>query len=300
MENETVNQVQEQSTADQQDNFLAGFDDESPAEVIPADQQEEQGEGAESAEAEAATEEAAEEKDGAADQQAAESAGADAAGAEEKKAAPNSWNIKHMDEDKTLTAEDITPELLQKGMDYDRIRSKYDEAKPIVEVMKQFADSAKMSVPDYLRYIRAEAKRASGMSEDDAKRAVELEDREAAVSAKEAQQKEAADAKTAAEANAQADIAAFASAFPEDFNRYKSDPSVIPPEVWAEVNGGKSLTAAYAAHLVHKAQALANTAVKTAQAKDLNERNNSRAAGSMKSAGNDSKAKDAFIAGFDG
>ena len=296
MENENVNQVQEQvSSEDQRDAFLEGWEDENPVEVASADQQEDTDEAADSAEAEVVAEET-EQKDEAY-QPEADAKEETAAGAEE--AAQPSWKVRHMGEDKTVTAAEVTPELLQKGLDYDRVRSKYDESKAVVEAMTRFAEKANMPLADYVKYLREEEKKASGMSASEAKRAVDLEDREAAVSIKEAQQQEETAKKTAEEAKAQADIADFKQAFPEEYAKYKSDPATIPPKVWAEVNEGKSLTAAYAAHLVQKARNQAAAVAETEKAKALNTRNTMRSVGSMSSAGNDTKVKDPFLAGFD-
>ena len=69
--------------------------------------------------------------------------------------------------------------------------------------------------------------------------------------------------------------------------------------MWEDVRRGLSLTAAYARYAV----ASANDAAKTAQAQvaamELNRKNGARSAGSMQSAGNDSKQKDAFLIGWD-
>lgn len=295
MDNENVNQVQEQ-TADQRDAFLEGWDDEASVEALDADQREETDEVADSALAEDTAEEKEAEQEEA---DPAESPAEEESATGAEKAAPISWNVKHMGEDKTLTAAEVTPELLQKGLDYDRVRGKYDESKAVVEAMTRFAERANMPLAEYVKYLREEEKKAAGMSAAEAKRAVDLEDREAAVSAKEAQQQEETQKKTAEEAKARADIADFEAAFPEEYAKYKSDPATIPPEVWADVNKGKSLTAAYAAHLVQKARQQAAAVAETEKAKALNTRNTMRSAGSMSSVGNDTKVKDPFLAGFD-
>ena len=40
--------------------------------------------------------------------------------------------LRHMDTERTVTEEEIVP-LAQKGLDYDRIRQKYDEGKPLLQ-----------------------------------------------------------------------------------------------------------------------------------------------------------------------
>lgn len=210
------------------------------------------------------------------------------------------WAVKHMGEEKVMGTGDITPELLQKGLDYDRIREKYDEAKPVMAMFTEFARQAGMSVADYAKFIRAEAKKAGGMSEADAKRAVDLEDREAAISEKEAAAQEESSAKEQGEARVQADLAEFAKAFPDIFEQAKSDPKVIPQSVWADIHQGLSLTAAYSRYAVAKAQEEAKSAREGAAADSENRRNAERSAGSMQSAGKDKKTSDPFLDGFDG
>ena len=61
-----------------------------------------------------------------------------------------------------------------------------DRFKPVMDMFSQFANRSGMNTRDYISYIRQEAKKSEGMSSEEAKRAVELEDREATVAAKEA------------------------------------------------------------------------------------------------------------------
>lgn len=217
---------------------------------------------------------------------------------ERKDAAPTAWTIKHMGQERTMTAGEVTPELLQKGLDYDRVRGKYDEAKPVMELFSTFAQKAGMSVEDYVRHIRQEAHRASGMGEEEAKRTVDLEDREAAVQAAEAQKRTAAEEETKRKATVDEDLSQFAKAFPEVFLKAKSDPQTIPQSVWDEVNGGLSLTAAYSRYVVSQAQARIRVAEQQAETGRKNAANAARSTGSMKSAGADSKNTDPFLAGF--
>jgi hypothetical protein len=291
--------VVEMESADQYDAFLDGWDDDSSPVAEEADQPAMETENEASEEV---TEEVAAEEEGNADE-AEESEATETE--EEKEAAPKteqeapSWNIKHMGEERRLTPADITPALLQKGMDYDRIRSKYDEAKPVVELMTQFANKAGMSVTDYIRHIRTEAFKAGGMSEAEAKRSVELEDRETAVAAAEAAQKEKADAEAESKAKINADIAEFAKAFPDVYKQAEKDPKVIPESVWAKVNSGElTLTAAYSRYAVEQAKAEAAAAKQAAAVEAKNAKNAARSTGSMRSAGNDAKNTDAFLEGW--
>lgn len=295
----------EQQPADQPDAFLAGWDQDEAPEQVAENQ---------ATDAEAKADEGhAPEGDGApgSDKGQGQAETAAAVDSGEGKDTPDpgtgseqekqpTWAVKHMGEEKVMGTGDITPELLQKGLDYDRIREKYDEAKPVMAMFTEFAKQAGMSVTDYAKFIRAEAKRAGGMSEADAKRAVDLEDREAAISEKEAAAQEESSAKEQGEARVQADLAEFAKAFPDIFEQAKSDPKVIPQSVWADIHRGLSLTAAYSRYAVAKAQEEAKSAREGAAADSENRRNAERSAGSMQSAGKDKKTSDPFLDGFDG
>lgn len=299
---ENTGAMQEQP-ADQQDVFLSGWEDDSPETEQPADQQDVQEEGAQEEQETAA--ESANAEDEQTEQATADTTAEGEQGAAEGKGqetAPTSWTIKHMGEEKTLGAADITPELLQKGMDYDRVRGKYDEAKPALELLSQYAKQANMTLADYAKHLRVQAKQASGMSAEEASRTVELEDREAAVSAQEAAQQERQQDDTNRKAKVDADLAEFAKAFPEVYAQAKNgDKNAIPDSVWAEVNSGRlSLTAAYAVHAVKQASQQAAAAERMQQAATQNQRNAQRSTGSMRSAGNDTKTKTAFLEGFDG
>ena len=214
---------------------------------------------------------------------------------------PKLWTLRHMDEEKQVGEAEMVV-LAQKGMDYDRIRAKYDEAKPAMEMLAQFAKKAGVSTAEYITAIREQAKQAEGMSEAEAKRAVDLEDREARVAVEEAKVNErkaaeskAVNAQTAEEQRRAADIAEFQKTFPEA----AKDPKSIPPEVWAEVKAGASLVASYSKYAVKAATAAKEAAMREAASAKQNNKNAERATGSMKSAGEESKSKDPFLSGWD-
>lgn len=285
-------------TADQPDAFMDGFDDEAAIDTETADQPEQ--DGGESAKD--APEATADQPEPSADAPSGEQPAAGDKPAEDKPAAEGQdaprWNVKYMDTQRTFTAKDITPELLQKGLDYDRVRGKYDEAKPVMEMFSALAAKANMSVTDFAKTIRAEAKKAEGMSEADARRAVELEDREAAVAAVEAREREAAQTREQRNATVQRDLADFARAFPDVFKQAESDPNAIPQSVWQDVDKGMSLTAAFSRYVAADAAAKVKAANERADTAGKNAANAARSTGSQKSAGNDAKNTDNFLAGF--
>lgn len=288
-----------ENPADQRDAFLDGWDgsddvmdtdqtgteaDETAADTVDAEDDAEAGSEAEAGEAETP----AETQDAESSQQEAESG-------ESREAA---WIIKHNGTELTVRQRDITPELLQKGVDYDRIRGKYDEAKPVMEVFSGLAQANGMSVPDYVRVVRAAMKKAEGLNDEEAERAIALEDREAAVSAREAEQQENEAEESKRSQRVSSDIQEFSTAFPEVFKQAENDPEVIPQSVWEDVRKGLSLTAAYARYAVESANNAVKTAQDQANAAALNQKNSARSAGSMQSAGNNSNKNDPFLEGF--
>lgn len=291
MEENTNTAVEQEQTSD---SFMEGWDDEPVADA--ADQPEE------TTEEEAAPEQAKPDTQS----ESAPTAGAETGGQAQQQEnppadAPKVWNLRHMGEVKQVGEADMVT-LAQKGMDYDRIREKYDESKPVMELFGTFAKQAGMSVQDYVAHIRLQAKQSQGMSTEEAKRSIDLEDREAAVSAKEAEeaqrQQEAAQARQAqnsADARRQADIAEFQKTFPDA----AKDPKSIPAEVWADVRNGSTLVSAYAKYAVAQANAKAQAAEQKAETTSQNQRNAGRSTGSMRSAGENIESKDPFLSGWD-
>lgn len=220
---------------------------------------------------------------------------------EEVPAAPKEWELRHMGEVRRVNEADMVT-LAQKGMDYDRIRAQYDEFKPMMEMFNQFATRQGVNTKDYIAMIRAQAKQQEGLSEADARHAVELEDREAVLAAAEAREQakqqtaqEAAAAQQAAEARRTADIEEFRTLFPEA----AKDPQSIPQEVWAKVRSGERLTTAYTRYALSQAGQQVASARRDAASAQQNQRNAERSTGSMRSAGDGSKSKDVFADAFD-
>lgn len=298
MEETTNTAVEQEQTSD---SFMEGWESDDPV-VDEADQPEETTEEAKPEEAtpDTQSETAAENATETADN--AEQAQAETQQQENPPAdAPKVWTLRYMDQDKQVGETEMVT-LAQKGMDYDRIRGKYDEAKPVMELFGAFAKQAGMSISDYVAHIRIQAKQSQGMSEAEAKRSIDLEDREAAVSAKEAaeaQRQQAANqaqqARNDADARRRADIAEFQKTFPDA----AKDPKSIPAEVWADVRNGSTLVAAYAKYAVAQANAKANAAEQRAETTSQNQKNAGRSTGSMRSAGDSVASKDPFLEGWD-
>ena len=278
MEETTNTAVEQEQTSD---SFMEGWDDEPVAdaadqpeeateEMTPAAEPENQSETATDTEAETTAQEQA---DTSGQTQQQETPPADA---------PKVWTLRYMDQDKQVGEADMVI-LAQKGMDYDRIREKYEESKPVMELFGGFA------------------KQAQGMSTEEAKRSIDLEDREAAVSAKEAEEAQrqqaaaqALQAQNTADARRRADVAEFQKTFPDA----AKDPKSIPAEVWADVRNGSTLVAAYAKYAVAQAKAAQQAAEQRAESTAQNQKNAVRSTGSMKSAGENLNSKDPFLEGW--
>lgn len=214
--------------------------------------------------------------------------------------APRTWNLNYMGKSVTATESDMKV-LAQKGMDYDRIRAGYDEAKPVMALFRDFAEKAGLTVPEYLGRIRAQAKQAQGMSEEEARRSVELEDREAKIAQREAGEREAREAaqaqaarETARREKVQADIAEFMAVFPDAAAKYEE----IPQSVWDDVDGGMSLVGAYSKYRAKAAADAAEAAQREANTRAQNEKNAANSTGSMKTSGTN-VSKDPFLEGWD-
>lgn len=299
-ENEVLDQAEE--TSDQEDHFADGFDEGEPRNEAN------QAADGENAEEEPERDQEPDVPDDGADTTAQETGLTGEQEAQEQEAEQEradgerpgpTWEVNHLGQRRTMEAKDVTPELLQKGLDYDRVREQYDKQKPAMELIATLAGQSGLSPEEYIRTVRLSAKQAEGLSQQDAQRAVELEDREARVAAAEAADRGQREARQAEEEQVRQGLEEFARAFPEAYDRARTDPRAIPEAVWADVRAGLSLTAAYARHAVSQAAQADQTARHTAQDHQLQQKNAQRSTGSMRSAGGDVKNKDAFLAGFD-
>lgn len=192
--------------------------------------------------------------------------------------------LKHLGEDKTVTREEIIP-LAQKGMDYDRIRQKYDE---LTTETAQFYERTSVldtlakqqgfrDADELLNETRAAVlSQNEGLGIELARTRISLENRERELSKKEAgllRTKMGEDSRTHAEELKQTDIMRFAQKFPD------VKPTEIPNQVWMAVRNGESLVSAYIEHENSrlKAQMLAEK---------KNVENRERSAGSKSGVGN--------------
>lgn len=166
-----------------------------------------------------------------------------------------SFSLKHLSETKTVNRDEVVA-LAQKGMDYDRIRQERDqlrqyrqEADPALGLIKSYADRSGMDVAGYIDFVRKQELMAQGVNEPTAAAQVEVEKRQAALDAQNAeaeamrqqQEREQQEERKRSESRAR-DMDAFLSAYPT------VKPDDIPPTVWERVAAGESLMGAYTMH----------------------------------------------------
>lgn len=200
--------------------------------------------------------------------------------------------VTYMNQQRTLSREEAV-QFAQKGMDYDRIRERWDDAKDTIAFIDEQARAAGMDRKAFIDYLRIETKKSQGVSEEEARRTVELENREAVVHEQEAaEQRRIADqqaqqqAAEAAKERRNADFKRFAQKFPD------VDAKDITPDIWARVGKGESLTEIW----LEKE----NNRLKMEQAAaEQNAKNAGRSTGSMASSGGETEKKDPFDEGWD-
>lgn len=214
------------------------------------------------------------------------------------------FELKHLDETRTVNRDEVIA-LAQKGMDYDRIRERYDAAKESIEWYNRNADSVKwleelakkqnMTFEQMVDDTRAQIMASETNQSINVCRGIVANERKAAQL--EAQRK-AMEAKTSAETNERAakekmesDIRDFIKAYPEE----AKDPSKLPTEVWDAVHNGETLTNAYRAYENRQLKAQLEQQKAEAERRAQEQKNKARSTGSQNTAGKRS-AEDAFNA----
>lgn len=249
---------------------------------------------------EPAAEEPSTEEDGGAQKEPAQQSAEEEQG-NTQESAPNqeqksdTVQIEYMHQKREISREEAV-QLAQKGMDYDRIREKWDDAKEAVAFIDEQAKAAGMDRKAFINYLRTEAKKSQGMSEEEAQRAVELENREAAVQLREAEEQQRV-ADEQAQQNAvdaekerrDADFRRFAAKYPD--LKVESITEAIP-DVWERVGKGESLVEIWQEYEINR--------LKTEQAaEEQNVKNAGRSTGSMASSGGEHQKKDPWDEGWD-
>ncbi len=192
------------------------------------------------------------------------------------------FTLKHLDDPPMTVGREEVVRLAQQGLDYERVRTERDglrayrdQAGPVLELVRGFAQRSGMTVEQYVDHCRTQELMSQGVNEATAQAQVEVEKQRSAVEAQtraaqaEQQRREtaAAQAKQQVEARRK-DMEGFLAAYPE----VKAEE--VPPEVWQRVAAGESLVGAYT--MYQNKQLKAQIA-----AREQNRQNAARAPGSM-------------------
>lgn len=213
---------------------------------------------------------------------------------QEQSAADQPFVLKHLDETRTVGRKEVIA-LAQKGMDYDRVRGKLDASKEAIEWhaanaesvrwMEEIAREQNMTFGQLVDSTRAQimANRTGqplsvcqGIVANERK-AAELEAQKKALESKTSQQDEQA----ASRARMEADVKAFAAAYPE----LAKTPEALPKEVWDAVHGGETLVNAYRAYENKQLRAQIEQQKTDAERRAKEEKNKARSTGSQKTTG---------------
>ena len=229
--------------------------------------------------AEPAEEEEAPEAEDTADQPEAEAE--ETAAEPEQKETDQSFELKHLDE----VNRDEVIQLAQKGMDYDRVRNKYDEAKPQIEWYAKNATSVKwmeaiaqkqgMTFEELVDQTRAQIMADETNQSLAVCRGIVANERKAAELEKEKARMDTP------EARKQRDIQDFIREYPEQ----AKNPEALPKEVWAAVNRGETLVNAYRAYELKEVKAQLEQQKIEAARKAQEEKNRARSTGSLSTSG---------------
>ena len=208
---------------------------------------------------------------------------------EKAKAETDQFELKHLDETRTVSREEVIT-LAQKGMDYDRIRTKYDELKAgeaqrsaHEAFLKELADSAGQSVEDVIDTARARmlankaAAEGKTLSEEDALEQIKQEKAKQAPAEKPESTEEKSTEKDR-DAERQQSFLRFSREFPE----VKAEE--IPAEVWKDFAEGKGDLADLFARQENKRLKAELAAMKQ------NEENRKKSTGSRATAGSAKKS----------
>lgn len=194
---------------------------------------------------------------------------------------PQAFKVKYLHEEKEVPY-DEAPTYIQKGMDYDRVKGKYEESKPVLSFVEELAQESGMSVQDYLQaareYREAERIRAlaesEGISEELAQRLTKLERGE--------QERQQQESQRQQEAKRQTEYQEFFDYFEKENGRsFDTAKDSIPDEVWQGVAKGKTILDSYQAHEARMLKDKVRELESKLQIQQTNTANNATSTGSV-------------------
>ncbi|MDR1572750.1 MAG: hypothetical protein LBS24_00370 [Clostridiales Family XIII bacterium] len=206
------------------------------------------------------------------------------------------YEVTHLNRKLSVSEAEVVP-LLQKGMDYDYVKSERDRMRGVLEF---YAGQSGMSVADYMNYVSSNM---GTIAHENAKQAIEAKhpDLDGTV-VSEMAYAQIARRREAEAAQRNAVKAAADAARNEQFLKFvRKFPDVkiedIPADVFAAVRGGANLTEEYSAYRVREAEKKIAELNAKQKAAEKNEENKSKALGSMETAAGENE-RDAFLSGF--
>lgn len=279
--------------------FDLGFDDDGPMFGEEAAKEEPETQDSEGGEADADQQEA-EEPEGEEADSLPESESQGEEGSEPDRA--ETFTLRHLGEDREVNRDEVIA-LAQKGMDYDRIREKWDGVKDSIQMyqmehafLKELADARGGDIESLIdetrtRTLLAKAE-AEGKTLDPSTAAAQAVRMRLSHAPAQSQTQPAQDAgEDQAKANEMIDR--FISVYG---NSVKAED--IPKEVWEEAAKTQDLVGAYRGFENRKLKDELKTLKKDLEAAKQQQKNKQRSTGSTKSVGS-SKTKDPFEEGWD-
>ena len=206
---------------------------------------------------------------------------------------PETFTLKHLDETRTVNRDEVIV-LAQKGMDYDRVRGKYDDASAkLKDIEDWFANYTNGQGFESFRdnVEAAQMSKQLGIDKATALERIKL-DRER--KNLEAEKQKAANAESEAEAQkrkAAEDVKAFSERFPDVAAKLTTDKEAVPKEVWDAVRRGERLVDAYDKYntkqTIDSLTKRNKELEEQVKAQEQNKKNAERSTGSQKTAGED-------------
>lgn len=218
-----------------------------------------------------------------------------------KEETPETFKIKYMGEELEVNREEVV-QLAQKGKDYDRIRSKYDEFTTFaskhpayeeqIEFLNDLARQSNMTVDKLIEETRIRQLVDQGFDETIAREKYALEQEKRQLEREKAgieKLKQAEQATVADQERRAKDIQEFLAEYPD----VKPDELKGLREVWDMVANGKSLVDAYRAYENKQLKEQLKALSTKLEATEKNKANKAKSTGSRATSGN--KQTDAFL-----
>ena len=213
-----------------------------------------------------------------------------------KEPEPETFTLKHLDETRTVSRDEVVA-LAQKGMDYDRMRGKYDDVsarlKEIDDWFSEYTSGKDFNTfRDDVEAARLAQQR--GIDKATALERIKLDRERKALEADRQNAAKADGEKEAQRQRAAEDVRLFSERFPEVAAKLTTDKNAVPQSVWDAVGKGERLVDAYEKHQAAEATKALEQRIKELEAQvkakeqeKQNTKNAERSTGSAKSDGDD-------------